>query len=137
MVERGGLENRCPLTGTEGSNPSLSATFAVNATMNSISHVSISCNTLDAAMMSDVVSCKIETVVITALTPSLTLRFRLLSTWVAVLTILRMFSDPGSVCYYHATDLVLCNLSLATLRHHRTEEERLKLTLMKHTIVSG
>ena len=24
-VERGGLENRCPLTGTEGSNPSLSA----------------------------------------------------------------------------------------------------------------
>gem|GEM_PF-6011321 len=25
VVERGGLENRCPLTGTEGSNPSLSA----------------------------------------------------------------------------------------------------------------
>src|SRR5690606_31691807 len=26
VVERGGLENRCALTGTEGSNPSLSAT---------------------------------------------------------------------------------------------------------------
>ena len=25
MVERGGLENRCAFTGTEGSNPSLSA----------------------------------------------------------------------------------------------------------------
>ena len=29
MVERGGLENRCAFTGTEGSNPSLSATFHV------------------------------------------------------------------------------------------------------------
>ena len=29
MVERGGLENRCTFTGTEGSNPSLSATFPV------------------------------------------------------------------------------------------------------------
>lgn len=27
MVERGGLENRCAFTGTEGSNPSLSAIF--------------------------------------------------------------------------------------------------------------
>ncbi len=26
MVERGGLENRCPFTGTQGSNPCLSAT---------------------------------------------------------------------------------------------------------------
>ena len=27
MVERGGLENRCPFTGTQGSNPCLSAIF--------------------------------------------------------------------------------------------------------------
>ena len=26
VVERGGLENRCPFTGTQGSNPCLSAT---------------------------------------------------------------------------------------------------------------
>ena len=32
MVERGGLENRCAFTGTEGSNPSLSA-IRQNATL--------------------------------------------------------------------------------------------------------
>ena len=30
VVERGGLENRCALTSTEGSNPSLSATHLVD-----------------------------------------------------------------------------------------------------------
>ena len=29
VVERGGLENRCALTSTEGSNPSLSATYTI------------------------------------------------------------------------------------------------------------
>ena len=28
MVERGGLENRCPFTGTQGSNPCLSAIYS-------------------------------------------------------------------------------------------------------------
>ena len=31
MVERGGLENRCAFTGTEGSNPSLSAILSLAA----------------------------------------------------------------------------------------------------------
>jgi hypothetical protein len=30
VVDRGGLENRCTLAGTQGSNPCLSATFILN-----------------------------------------------------------------------------------------------------------
>ncbi len=33
MVDRGGLENRCSLTGTQGSNPCLSATPTDNQTL--------------------------------------------------------------------------------------------------------
>ena len=38
MVDRGGLENRCTLAGTEGSNPSLSANYVSFVNINNMLH---------------------------------------------------------------------------------------------------